>query len=147
MCSYLRVNLIQYECTCKYLYPLCHLYFCRKCNRIRCPLCLNEEIDILFCPHCLENNSLTDSKYVGGKYFCSNCYQCPLCGNFLLNLEFYKDMSVINKVFDFRKCFGGKNSRGFAMFSSMQRLFLDNKRFEFKRSRKVKSMAGTLKFH
>lgn len=80
MVSLLKVGYINYECSCKVWSPLCQLHFCRKCDKLKCPMCLNEEIDIVFCPNCLENNSGNDSQQ--RKFCCNICNQCPVCGIF-----------------------------------------------------------------
>ncbi|KAI1731619.1 dynactin p62 family domain-containing protein [Ditylenchus destructor] len=79
MTSLLQVNLVKYECSCGSWFPLCQLYYCRKCNQLKCPVCLNEEIDIVFCPHCMENNSNSDAQQK--KHRCNICHECPLCSD------------------------------------------------------------------
>ncbi|KAH7696606.1 dynactin 4 [Aphelenchoides avenae] len=49
----------------------------------RCSLCTNEEIDILYCPNCLENIPPSDARQ--RKNCCKDCNQCPLCGSFLVS--------------------------------------------------------------
>ncbi|KAI1731621.1 dynactin p62 family domain-containing protein [Ditylenchus destructor] len=86
MTSLLQVNLVKYECSCGSWFPLCQLYYCRKCNQLKCPVCLNEEIDIVFCPHCMENNSNSDAQQK--KHRCNICHECPLCSSLLVtNLD------------------------------------------------------------
>lgn len=101
MVSLLKVGLINYECSCRVWSPLCQLHFCRKCDKIKCPMCLNEEMDIVFCPNCLENNSGNDSQQ--RKFRCNVCNQCPLCGmKFLLIKIFF--ISFINIFRKFTCC-------------------------------------------
>jgi len=81
MTSLLKIHLVQYRCSCGVWYPLAHLHFCRKCAQLKCLMCLNEEIDIIFCPFCLENaNSASDAQQ--RKFRCQQCNQCPVCGEF-----------------------------------------------------------------
>ncbi|ELU17017.1 hypothetical protein CAPTEDRAFT_175615 [Capitella teleta] len=57
--------------------PLCRLYFCRHCLKIRSTNCVSHEVDSLYCPNCLENMPTNEASLK--KYRCSNCFDCPTC--------------------------------------------------------------------
>lgn len=79
MTSLLQTWLVKYKCACSAWFPLCQLHFCRKCLSLKCSLCIMEEIDIVFCPNCLENiTSATDPQHK--RFRCHTCHECPMCG-------------------------------------------------------------------
>ncbi|VDN18103.1 unnamed protein product [Gongylonema pulchrum] len=77
MSSLLAVNRVKYECSCGEWESLNRLYFCRHCSKIRCTLCVSQEMDTPFCPYCLDNVSTGEARQKKNR--CSNCYQCPIC--------------------------------------------------------------------
>lgn len=81
MTSLLKIWLVKYQCSCSAWYPLCQLHFCRKCAKLKCPICVVEEMDTIFCPYCLENISQTEA--LQRRFRCQVCNECPMCGNLL----------------------------------------------------------------
>uniref|UniRef100_A0A914KIK3 Dynactin subunit 4 n=1 Tax=Meloidogyne incognita TaxID=6306 RepID=A0A914KIK3_MELIC len=81
MTSLLQSWLVKYKCNCSAWFPLCQMHYCRKCSRLGCPVCVIEEIDIVFCPNCLENVTNIDNQQ--RRFRCKNCYECPVCGHLL----------------------------------------------------------------
>ena len=119
MTSLLKTWLVKYKCACSAWFPLCQLHFCRKCSRLKCPICIIEEIDIIFCPNCLENNTSADS--LQKRYRCPTCHECPMCGrNNFKFINFERKLS--SKYF-------GRPIASIPLLSSMQRLSLDQQRF------------------
>ena len=86
MTSLLKVWLVKYQCSCSAWYPLCQLHFCRKCAKLKCPICVVEEMDTIFCPYCLENISQTEA--LQRRFRCQVCNECPMCGKLFLTYLF-----------------------------------------------------------
>eukprot|EP00743_Colponemidia_sp_Colp-15_P006239 GILK01006711.1.p1 GENE.GILK01006711.1~~GILK01006711.1.p1 ORF type:complete len:469 (+),score=68.02 GILK01006711.1:122-1408(+) len=72
---------VTYLCECQKRFPLSELYFCEQCSKVLCRLCLAEEIDSYYCPHCLENMPSSEAMLYLNK--CSKCFECPSCFNTL----------------------------------------------------------------
>ncbi|KAL3117911.1 hypothetical protein niasHT_005154 [Heterodera trifolii] len=81
MSSFLRIWLVKYRCSCSAWFPLSQLFFCRKCAQLKCPICINEEIDFVFCPNCMEKSTAVDIAHKTSR--CAKCNECPLCKNVL----------------------------------------------------------------
>ncbi|EFP10593.1 hypothetical protein CRE_02713 [Caenorhabditis remanei] len=81
MSALLQYNKIKYECTCGKWRTLPDLFFCRQCFKIKCDDCSCREIDVIFCPRCLEPSSPPDARLK--KHRCTNCNDCPNCANVL----------------------------------------------------------------
>lgn len=77
MAALLRMDRVLYQCECDDWWPLCNLYFCRHCSKIRCTSCSLNEIDSTFCPNCLENIPAGEARVKRNR--CVNCNQCPIC--------------------------------------------------------------------
>ncbi|KAF7635110.1 hypothetical protein Mgra_00005551 [Meloidogyne graminicola] len=75
MTSILQTWLVKYKCSCFSWFPLCQLHYCQKCTKLGCPVCVLEEIDVVFCPNCFDTQQR--------RFHCKNCYECPICGNLL----------------------------------------------------------------
>ncbi|KAI6211823.1 hypothetical protein M3Y96_00475200 [Aphelenchoides besseyi] len=71
---------IQYECQCKSWSSLSYMFYCPDCKNMRCDCCVREEVDSIYCPNCLDSTSITDAK----TGYCSECYECPICGQNLI---------------------------------------------------------------
>ncbi|XP_046330476.1 dynactin subunit 4-like [Haliotis cracherodii] len=82
MATFLAVNLVKYLCTCGKRQPICRLYLCRHCLKLRCGECVQHEVDTPYCPNCLENLPSAEAKM--RKNRCSNCFDCPSCGHTLM---------------------------------------------------------------
>ncbi|KAL7079115.1 hypothetical protein ACQ4LE_001514 [Meloidogyne hapla] len=81
MTSLLQSWLVKYKCNCSAWFPLCQMHYCRKCSKLGCPVCVIEEVDIVFCPNCLENVTNIDTQH--RRFRCKTCYECPMCGHLL----------------------------------------------------------------
>ncbi|CAB3409117.1 unnamed protein product [Caenorhabditis bovis] len=81
MSAILQYDRVTYKCNCGIWKPLPSLYFCRNCFKFKCDECGMKEIDLLFCPRCLEVSSVPDSRMKKNR--CFNCNDCPLCENVL----------------------------------------------------------------
>lgn len=68
---------VRYMCNCGSLKPISKIYFCRHCLKIRCGYCVCQEVDLYYCPNCMEN--LPSSEVRLKKNKCSNCFNCPNC--------------------------------------------------------------------
>ncbi|XP_021365324.1 dynactin subunit 4-like [Mizuhopecten yessoensis] len=75
----LNVNLVKYVCSCGKNHPVCRLYLCRHCLKLRCGDCVLHEVDTPYCPNCLEHMPSTEAKLKKNR--CSNCFDCPSCGH------------------------------------------------------------------
>lgn len=71
-------DVIKYACTCGLLKPISRLYFCRYCLQLRCGFCVYHEVDSSFCGKCLENLPSSEARLKKNR--CSNCLDCPSCG-------------------------------------------------------------------
>ena len=80
MTSLLQSWLVKYKCSCSAWFPLCQMHYCRKCLKLGCPVCVIEEVDIVFCPNCLENVTNIDTQH--RRFRCRTCYECPMCGEY-----------------------------------------------------------------
>ncbi|CAC5363021.1 DCTN4 [Mytilus coruscus] len=81
MATFIDVNLVKYICGCGKKKPVCKLYLCRHCLKIRCGDCVLHEVDTPYCPNCLENMPAAEAKLKRNR--CSNCFDCPNCGHTL----------------------------------------------------------------
>lgn len=81
MATYRDIEKVRYLCDCGKKHPLCWLYLCRHCFKLRCGDCLLHEVDTHFCPCCLENLPPTEAKI--RKNRCGSCFDCPSCGHLL----------------------------------------------------------------
>ncbi|CAD5218781.1 unnamed protein product [Bursaphelenchus okinawaensis] len=82
MNGFLDLYRVQYECPCGSWYPLSYLYYCKPCNHIRCTDCALEDVDKTYCPTCIDDTVIDDSRF--GKGTCSVCYTCPVCSDKLV---------------------------------------------------------------
>ncbi|XP_050413083.1 dynactin subunit 4 [Patella vulgata] len=82
MATYLDVKLVKYVCSCSKHLPVCRLYLCRHCLKLRCSDCVQHEVDTPYCPNCLENMPTSEAKL--RKNRCGSCYDCPGCGHTLM---------------------------------------------------------------
>ncbi|ESO89078.1 hypothetical protein LOTGIDRAFT_210040 [Lottia gigantea] len=82
MSTYLAVNLVKYVCSCSKLLPVCRLYLCRHCLKLRCADCVQHEADTPYCPNCMENMPSSEAKLKKNR--CGSCYDCPGCGHTLM---------------------------------------------------------------
>lgn len=57
--------------------PLCELYFCRHCLKLKSSACVSHEVDSLYCPNCLENMPSAEAKLKRNR--CVSCFDCPSC--------------------------------------------------------------------
>ncbi|KAK3090117.1 hypothetical protein FSP39_009312 [Pinctada imbricata] len=83
MSTFLNVELVKYLCSCGKKRPICKLYLCRYCLKVRCGDCVLHEVDTPFCPNCLEHMPSAEAKLK--KNGCSSCFDCPSCGHILSN--------------------------------------------------------------
>ncbi|XP_035709730.1 dynactin subunit 4 isoform X2 [Folsomia candida] len=67
----------KYICCCGSLKPICSIYFCRHCLRLRCPYCVSHEVDSHYCGNCSENMPSAEAKQKKNR--CGTCYDCPSC--------------------------------------------------------------------
>ncbi|XP_064605721.1 dynactin subunit 4-like [Liolophura sinensis] len=81
MATYYDVDTVQYQCCCGKRRPLCRLYICRHCLKLRCTDCVLHEVDSYYCPNCLENMPSAEATMKNNR--CSNCFDCPSCGHTL----------------------------------------------------------------
>ncbi|KAK0400076.1 hypothetical protein QR680_003341 [Steinernema hermaphroditum] len=82
----LNTKRVKYECSCGQWLPLDSLYFCRSCVKPKCNFCAIDQIDITYCPTCLENVPPGDAK--SRRHQCQTCNLCPLCdSNLATNME------------------------------------------------------------
>lgn len=81
MATYRDIEKVKYLCDCGKIHPICWLYLCRHCFKLRCGDCLLHEVDSHFCPCCLENLPSTEAKL--RKNRCGSCFDCPSCGHLL----------------------------------------------------------------
>ncbi|CAF1352741.1 unnamed protein product [Didymodactylos carnosus] len=82
MTSLLKVDKVKYQCSCGTFKPLCYLYFCRHCLKVKCKECVILEVDCRFCPSCYEN--LQPHEAINRKNRCQQCFNCPCCGHTLV---------------------------------------------------------------
>lgn len=76
--SYLnQPDYVRYECNCGSLKPISKIYFCRHCCTLRCGYCVCQEVDLHYCPTCMENVPTAEARLK--KHKCSNCFVCPCC--------------------------------------------------------------------
>lgn len=68
---------VRYVCHCGSLKPISKIYFCRHCLKIRCGYCVCQEVDLSYCPNCMENLPSTEVRLKKNR--CSNCFNCPIC--------------------------------------------------------------------
>ncbi|CAD6194213.1 unnamed protein product [Caenorhabditis auriculariae] len=91
MATLLQSRLVKYKCSCDEWSALSDLFYCKHCRALKCRGCSSNEIDMLFCPSCLENSSVTEARLK--KYRCMSCNECPKCGRLLAvrtaNEKFY----------------------------------------------------------
>ncbi|KAJ8319097.1 hypothetical protein KUTeg_004188 [Tegillarca granosa] len=85
MATFLDVDLVKYLCSCGKKRPVCRLYLCRHCLKLRCGDCVLHEVrklvDTPYCPNCLENMPSAEAKLKKNR--CSNCFDCPSCSHTL----------------------------------------------------------------
>ncbi|KAL3876018.1 hypothetical protein ACJMK2_033907 [Sinanodonta woodiana] len=81
MATLLDVNVVKYLCSCGKWEPLCRLYLCRHCQKLRSGDCVLHEVDSPYCPNCLENMPSSEAKLKKNR--CTNCFDCPSCGHTL----------------------------------------------------------------
>ncbi|KAF2349392.1 Dynactin subunit 4 [Trinorchestia longiramus] len=74
-------NLVRLLCSCGLLKPITGIYFCRHCLKLRCANCVSHEMDMLYCPSCLENMPSPEARLKKNR--CGNCFDCPSCGQSL----------------------------------------------------------------
>ncbi|XP_035669788.1 dynactin subunit 4-like isoform X6 [Branchiostoma floridae] len=67
---------VLYKCK-DYRLPLCELYFCRHCLKLRSKDCVSHEVDSHYCPNCMENMPSAEAKLKKNR--CANCFDCPSC--------------------------------------------------------------------
>ncbi|CAH1794211.1 unnamed protein product [Owenia fusiformis] len=77
MSTYIDYRRVLYTCSCGTEEPICRLYFCRHCMKLRCGHCVSHEVDSHYCPNCLENMPIAEAK--AKKNRCVNCFDCPSC--------------------------------------------------------------------
>uniref|UniRef100_A0A0B7A173 Dynactin subunit 4 n=1 Tax=Arion vulgaris TaxID=1028688 RepID=A0A0B7A173_9EUPU len=82
MATFLNVDAVKYLCSCGKKFPICRLYICKHCQKLRCIDCVQHEVDTPYCPSCLENMPSAEAKLKKNR--CSNCFDCPLCGHTLM---------------------------------------------------------------
>lgn len=58
----------KYICCCGSLKPICSIYFCRHCLRLRCPYCVSHEVDSHYCGNCSENMPSAEAKQKKNRY-------------------------------------------------------------------------------
>ncbi|KAI0235971.1 Dynactin subunit 4 [Lamellibrachia satsuma] len=81
MATYMDVGRVQYVVEPGLKAPLSKLYFCVHCLKLKSSDCVLHEVDSNYCPNCLENVTSGEAKLRRNK--CSNCFDCPSCGNTL----------------------------------------------------------------
>ncbi len=60
------------------LFPPEHLLYCEECQEIKCPRCVTEEINAVYCPDCLFESPRVMVRGEGNR--CPrNCFHCPVC--------------------------------------------------------------------
>ncbi|KIW15458.1 hypothetical protein PV08_05504 [Exophiala spinifera] len=60
------------------LFPPENLLYCEECHDIKCPRCVTEEINAVYCPDCLFESPKVMVRGEGNR--CPrNCYHCPIC--------------------------------------------------------------------
>ncbi|PWA02496.1 hypothetical protein BB558_001406 [Smittium angustum] len=67
-------------------YPLQHLYYCEKCDEIKCEKCVFNEPAVYYCSNCLfevPSASVRSENNRCGR----NCYECPICTQILMVVE------------------------------------------------------------
>ncbi|KAI8797678.1 dynactin subunit 4 [Biomphalaria glabrata] len=82
MATFATVDLVKYLCTCEKKFPICRLYLCKHCLKLRCIDCVQHEVDTPYCPNCLEIMPAQEAKLKKNR--CSNCFDCPVCGHTLM---------------------------------------------------------------
>ncbi|TKR65133.1 hypothetical protein L596_025583 [Steinernema carpocapsae] len=81
-----QTHLVKFECSCGQWSPLSCQYFCRSCVKQKCEYCVTDQVDITFCPTCLENVPPGDAK--NRRHLCQTCYVCPICdSNLVTNVD------------------------------------------------------------
>jgi len=71
------VNRVQYLTSSGTKAPICRVYFCRHCLKLRSSDCVSHEVDSHYCPNCLENMPSAEAKLKKNR--CGNCFDCPSC--------------------------------------------------------------------
>ncbi|KAA0195581.1 hypothetical protein HAZT_HAZT006321 [Hyalella azteca] len=74
-------NLVRLLCSCGLMKPITGIYFCRHCVKLRCSNCVSHELDMRYCPNCLENMPAPEARLKKNR--CGNCFDCPSCGQSL----------------------------------------------------------------
>ncbi|CAG7729325.1 unnamed protein product [Allacma fusca] len=77
MAHLFQLDTVRYVCCCGSLKPICFVYFCRHCLRLRCPYCVSHEVDSHYCGNCSENMPSAEAKQKKNR--CNSCYECPSC--------------------------------------------------------------------
>ncbi|XP_064633333.1 dynactin subunit 4-like isoform X3 [Lineus longissimus] len=77
MATYETQCSVSYVCSCGSKFPICKLYFCRHCLKLRCGDCVCHEVDSHYCPNCLESLPSAEAKLKKNR--CGNCFDCPSC--------------------------------------------------------------------
>ncbi|CAL8121874.1 unnamed protein product [Orchesella dallaii] len=72
-----QLDTVKYVCCCGSLKPICNVYFCRHCLRLRCHYCVSHEVDSHYCGNCSENMPSAEAKQKRNR--CGTCYDCPSC--------------------------------------------------------------------
>ena len=110
----MEASAIDFACgECGDAVPLCTQYACRQCQRVECGLCVAEELESFFCPHCLDNLPSAEAALHGGR--CSKCFECPVCGSMASNQQ-----DPANET----QCVGEKGPGAASRADSAVRLFL-----------------------
>ncbi|CAN6671725.1 hypothetical protein TRVA0_045S00254 [Trichomonascus vanleenenianus] len=60
-------------------YSIEYLYFCPRCNDLRCPQCAEYEVLVRYCPSCLFEVTPTTARHDGNRCTRTSCCQCPKC--------------------------------------------------------------------
>lgn len=68
---------VQYFVSSEFSAPICELYFCRHCLKLKSSSCVSHEVDSLYCPNCLENMPSGEAKLKRNR--CASCFDCPSC--------------------------------------------------------------------
>ncbi|KAK2717486.1 dynactin subunit 4-like [Artemia franciscana] len=79
--QFISVDKVKYLCSCGNLEPLCRIYFCRHCLKLKCGDCVFHEVDSHYCSNCAENMPVSEARIKKNR--CDNCWDCPNCGHAL----------------------------------------------------------------
>jgi hypothetical protein len=70
---------MEYVCncssTCSRYSKIEDLYYCQGCQSVRCPICVAQDIESYYCPHCLENMASSEANSFSNRFGLRICNQ------------------------------------------------------------------------